>query len=811
MPPRILVPRERLHAELDAAVRGAITLVRAGAGWGKTVLVASWARARAEPVVWLTLRDGHNDPGVFRTDLLAALAASPAAPGADLVLVLDDHHRVTSADAFAELDRLLHTPSRRVRVVLAGRGEPALPTHAWQAAGELTVIDAGALAFTGAEAAALAEAAELPTPPDGLPALLERTEGWAAGLRLGDAPGSAAVGDFLDSAVLRGLPSAARRLLLLVSVLETVPVDLAAELAAEPHAGQILDSLARADAFVTADPREPARFRLHPQLRATLLHRLRQDDPDLPPRLHRTAMRWYAANDQPYEALDHAAAAEDWTALGRLVVGTAAPMIVSPDRARLFAVLRRIPWPVFERDAELAFCGALRLFGDGDFTAAPEQLARVERLLAGRDEQDRLMTESAAGLLEVTVVSRVRGEMPKVVEQTTRVLRRLAGVRLEQMPAAHQYRAVAIANKGIGLFWTGRADAAERYLWAGLSAARTGGVQLVEMNMLGHLGALALVSGSRDDARDYATECRRLAEQHGLETTPQATLGYLVEAFVAVERNDVAGAEQAVRRALHWAPYPHEAALVTMTGVVRAHLLLLRGLPEAARDVIRQTRRDWPDLLDAPLLERWLNLTESETDLSLDDPEAILTRYGFVPEHTLLAAEQASLGRAFLVTGDLERAGELFARATIGRDPLSAIIAWIGVAVVAERQGRDDEALAAIRRADELAARDRISWPFHRFPGEQAMALLQRSRLTAETGRPEPDAALPPLAEDLSQRELEVLRFLPTLLTANEIADDLMISVNTVKAHMRAIYRKLGAARRREAVLIARERGMLLG
>ncbi|XVV16023.1 LuxR C-terminal-related transcriptional regulator [Actinoplanes sp. CA-131856] len=766
-----------------------MTLVRAGAGWGKTVLIASWALGRSEPVLWLSLMDRHNDAAVLRSELTAVLGAAPPGPA---VLVLDDHQRLVDDAALAALDAVVRDWSPRVRVVLAGRGEPALPTHRWQAAGELTVIGAGALAFTEAEAAELAEAAGSP---------LAHTEGWAAGLRLDDA----AAGDYLDGEVLRGLSECTRRLLERVSVLSSVPAGLAAELSGEPRAGLILDGLARADAFVTGDSE---RFHLHPQLRATLLRRLRQDDPGQVRRLHGQAMRWYAVHE-PQEALDHALAAEDWTALGRLVVGAAAPLIVSADRNRLFAILAQVPWPVFNQDAELAVCGALRLFAEGDYAAVPEQLSRVERLLVGRSGPDRLMAETAVRLLEATLVSRVRGEMPTLVEQTTRILRRLATVRLEEMPSAHQYRAIAIANKGIGLFWAGRADAAERYLWAGLSAARANSVQLVEINMLGHLGALALVNGSRQDAWQYAAESRRLAERHRLETTPQATLAFLVEAFVSIERDDVAGAEEALRQALHWAPYPHEAALVTMTGVARTHLLLIRGQPEAARDAIRQTRHEWPDRLDAPLLRRWLNLTESEVDLELGDPGAIVARYGTVGEQKLFAAERASLGRALLATGDLDRAGELFHRATGGRDPLTAIIAWIGIALVAEERGEEAEAMKAIGRADELAASDRITWPFHRFPGRSVAALRQRRRLAAEAGPGRADPAVPPLAEALSHREVEVLHFLPTLLTVNEIADSLNISVNTVKVHLRAIYRKLGVGRRREAVLTARERGLL--
>ncbi|XVU28041.1 LuxR C-terminal-related transcriptional regulator [Actinoplanes sp. CA-054009] len=667
--PRALIRRRRLEAVLDDGLDGAVTVVRAGAGWGKTALVATWARQRPEPVVWLTLADRHNDVGVFRS----ALAAARPATGA--VLVLDDHQWLRDPCCVTHLEGLLGS----LHLILVGRGEPALPTHRHRVAGELTVIDAAALALTAAEAADVAAVAGLPPPTDDR---LARTEGWPAGLRLDPA----AVDDYLEGEVLDGLPPRTRRLLARASVLWSIPVELAAGLADEPHAARILTDLVRADAFVTADPHDPDRFRYHPQLGAALLRGLRRDEPETVRHLHRTAMEWYASRLLVHDALHHAVEAEDWPALGKLIVGSAAPLIVTGNRARLYAILGRVPWAAFEASAELAVCGALRLFADGDYAAVPAQLARADRMLSGRSEQDRLMTETAVRLLEATVVSRVRGEMSHLVAQTTRVLRRLATVRLEEMPSAHHYRAIAIANKGIGLFWTDRADAAERYLFAGLSAAETIGVELVELNMLGHLAALAFHQDRMDEARRYAAQSRETAERRRLSSTPQAILGYLVEALIAIRHGDAAEAEKALTDALHLAPYPHEAALVTLSCLVRARVLLLRDEPAAAREAARHVRAAWPAQLDAPLLSHWLAAAEA----------------------------------------DIDRAAH----------------------------------------------------------------------------RPPPDG-------ELSPREQEILLFLPTMLTVGDIAGELTVSVNTVKAHIRAIYRKLGATRRREAVTVARERGLL--
>ncbi|WP_328469304.1 LuxR C-terminal-related transcriptional regulator [Actinoplanes sp. NBC_00393] len=781
-------------------MRGTLTLVRAGAGWGKTVLVAAWVRDRPEPAAWLSLTERHNDAVVLRDELQAVLS-----PGASL-LVLDDHHRLRDPGAIAVLEAVLRDPAHRLSTVLVGRGEPALPTHCWQASGELTVIGPATLAFSTFEVAEL-----LPVTGDPA-AMVARTGGWAAGLRLGDEPESSAVADFLDGEVLAGLPEPARRLLLRTSVLRQVPAALAAELAEERHAARILEGLVRADAFVRPDPETPDQFRYHPQMRTTLLHRLHRDHPGLAPDLHRLAMRWYVTRQLPQYALDHAVAAEDWPALGRIVVESAAPLIVTAERAKLFAVVQQVPPEAFSLTAELAVCGALRLVSEGDHGAVPEQLARVDRLLAGRRKADRLMVETAARLLDATVVRRVRGEMPKLIEQTTRILRRLATVRLEQLPAAHHYRAIAIANQGVGLFWADRADAAERDLWAGLSAARTAGVGLTEINTLGHLGALAFLRGSLHEAQEYAADCRSLAEEYDLTATPQATTAFLIEALIAVERDQVSEAEEALRLALHLDAYPHEAATVMLTCLVRAQVRLARDEPEGAREVLRQARRDRPASLDAPLLDRWLERTRSEVDLALGEPARVVSRYAGAEGRTLNPAEQVCLGQAYLAMENRAEAEIRFIRAADGGDVVSAVAAWIGIALLADAYGQSARSLDAIRRAETLAGPERISRPFRRFGGGRVASLVERRQwLTADPvpGVPAGSDPAPPLPEELSPREIEVLRFLPTVLTAGEIADSLTISVNTVRAHMRAIYRKLGAARRREAVVLAREHGLL--
>ncbi len=156
-----------------------------------------------------------------------------------------------------------------------------------------------------------------------------------------------------------------------------------------------------------------------------------------------------------------------------------------------------------------------------------------------------------------------------------------------------------------------------------------------------------------------------------------------------------------------------------------------------------------------------------------------------------------------------------------GPDREATIAAHLLQSVLADRSHRDTVAFSAMETAVDLAHAEGIRRPFVAV-GDRVPTVLARYRnidgrhdaFTRELG-PLLELSTPPGSDDgsvtehLTDREAIVLRYLPTMLKAGEIADDLFVSVNTVKAHLRAIYRKLGVANRREAVEKARATGVL--
>ena len=379
--PRFLVRRDRLLDRITAGSRSPLTLIVGPAGAGKTVLASQWAteQARRDKVVWLTI-EPTDTSGTFWSYVLEALRRShiplpddlvaPVSETADhavlallaaaladlpvpVTLVLDQFDAIRARrEAADQLHFVLRHAAPRLRVVLTSRYDPPLPLHRYRAAGEMSEIRNSDLVFDTPAASALLDRHGLNPAPADVQALLERTEGWAAGLRLSalamqrsDDPAAfiqqfatdrTSIADYLLTEVLDAQPEASRDLLLRVSVLPRVTPGLANTLTGRDDAEWILASLERANAFV-----EPLGttgwYRLHPLFAEVLRAHLRQRMPGIEPELHRRAARWLAADGQCADAADQATRAGDWAyaaeiivddlAIGSLLAGPAAPRL----------------------------------------------------------------------------------------------------------------------------------------------------------------------------------------------------------------------------------------------------------------------------------------------------------------------------------------------------------------------------------------------------------------------------------------------------------------------------------------------------
>jgi LuxR family maltose regulon positive regulatory protein len=848
------IARSRLYDLLDAATGHPVTLICAGAGWGKTTGVSGWAQERATPVAWLSVDRHDNDPQVFWSYLLAALRVAGAVAGDNplaglgsmpsdtsersrllaaglaqlppgTVLVVDDIQEIDDIDVLRELTELLRRPPEPLRLILIGRAEPPLRLHRLRAAGQLAEIRAEHLAFGHEEAAEIAGRHGLSLSAEETSNLVKRTEGWATGLQLAAAflagPGgdNRAIADFagdlrdvdayLTVEVLADRTRRQRRFLVQTSICENICAGLADAITQRTDGQRILEELEHDNDFVVRLGAKPLWFRYHQLLRDVLGHRLQLEDPAVVPGLHRRAARWHAANNSVLEALAHAVAGQDWTYVGRLVTSQAAPLMVSAHRPALVKILRRVPADRLDSTPELLICSALLLFHIGDYSGIPARLDAARAQAHTRPAGDREPIEIIAHTLRV-VVERMVGDMPALLSCTDRLSGLLAEASSVPVPAIAQNRAIALNNRGLALLWLGRTEEAERELWAGSNAARAAGVELAEINATGHLALLQVMAGAVHEAGTLAAGAVDLAERRGWRYMAQTVAGHLALALVRVERHDLDGARQALREGLRAYHSDPEAAQRLVSLIVQARLASAHGDAGAARKLLDEARHGRDPRMVTPALDRWLAGTESVVDLAAGKPDRVGQRHRDQPG----TVEQLLVARAAYAMGDFRRSRELLAEVSIPeRATVSRVEAGILAALLADARGQSVGAADQLAAAVTAAAGEGLRRPFVTATDPRLEALLHRVQLLNPlvadfVGELRPQQGEQPI-DSLSERETEILRYLATMLTAAEIAADLNLSVNTVKAHMRAVYRKLGASRRTEAVTLARRSNLL--
>jgi LuxR family transcriptional regulator, maltose regulon positive regulatory protein len=360
-----LVARRALWERLGGA--GRVTVVSGPAGSGKTVLLRSWLAAAglAERAGWVEVPGQGRDRRHFWVLVAEALRGTAAGaglvrrvpPGPDVDgwavverlvedlgllpeqvwLVVDDLHELACGTTLAQLEQLAQRAPARLRFVLATRDDLHLGLHRLRLEGELTEIRAADLAFTAGQARALFGAAGVAVPDRAVVLLVERTEGWAAGLRLAalslaghpDPERFAAgfcgtdrmVAEYLRAEVLGRQPEHVQRLMVRTSVLERVNGELADLLTGEAGGERVLQDLEAAGAFVVAVDQRRSWFRYHRLLADLLRRELRRSEPTLIRGLHGAAAGWFAGHGHRAEAIRHAQAAQDRDLAARLLGG----------------------------------------------------------------------------------------------------------------------------------------------------------------------------------------------------------------------------------------------------------------------------------------------------------------------------------------------------------------------------------------------------------------------------------------------------------------------------------------------------------
>jgi LuxR family maltose regulon positive regulatory protein len=870
-PPESLrqVTRPRLFELLDAGTQHLLTLVSAPAGAGKTTLLASWSSSRQPPgpLAWVSLDTGDNEPAGFWAYTLAALCQSGAVPGDSIlralapraesadsflsqlvsglrelptpvVLVLDDLHDITDATVFSGLEFLLRHAPPQLRLVLATRADPPVSLQRLLVSGQLTQVRAADLAFTVAEVAELLAACDdQPRLSDDDLALLQaRTEGWAAGLRLAAmslegqpdphkfvtefAGDDKSIADFLTGEVLDRQPEEMRSFLLRTCIVDELNGDLADALTGGHGGESMLARLERANGFVTAVGSRRSSYRYHRLFAELLRYELRCEEPDQVFTLHRRAAGWYAERGLPLQATQQALMAEDWRYAADLIAEHGPSLILRGDAATLHELVGRLPVNLVHSDPELALLGAADRIVRGDADAAAHLLAASRRTEQLGDER-RGRFGLLLAILNTALAWQV-GDLDQVLVAGEEAL--LLHSRTGTGGYDDDARAVTLSLVGAAALWAGHLDGAELHLREGLAVAVRAGLIAQQLACLSQLALVHAMRAEVDEAFRWGTKAVELAAESSLSSSMEAAGGHLALAWVHYYRDDLGEAsrhaDQAAASGVGWQP------MTLGVAILRARLQRARGDNAGSLDTVAGVRRDLASWRPPLQLWRWLLLTEAELRASAGHAQsASAIRQSLDEDGPLSGGEALVLARLHLAEGDPAGAAGTLAACLDGSASggflMVAAEAWLLDALASDALGDHDRTARSLERALGLAEHGGLSRSFLD-AGAPARSLLARYRQRVPTSwsyldellHASADAAhvtvvAPRLIEHLTEREHTVLRYLPSLMTYEEIAADLYVSLNTVKTHAYGIFRKLGVTGRRQAVRSARELHLL--
>jgi LuxR family maltose regulon positive regulatory protein len=787
-----------------------------------------------------------------------------------LYLVIDDLDELHSAEALRQLQSLIQQAPPGLRFVLAARHALRLGLHRQRLEGQLTELQAEDLRFSLHEARALFQMAGITLPDSALAQLHARTEGWAAGLRLAalslaghpEPEQSAAqfsgsertVAAYLLDEVLERQSEKVRRMLLRTSVCERINGELADLLTGDSGSEAMLADLEEAGAFVVALDARRSWFRYH-QLFADLLQReLRRTSPDELAALHGAAARWYGGHGLPTEAVRHAQAALDWDLAARLLFDHWLDLVLGGQGATAHQLLTSFPANVVAADAELTALTVVGELTQGSLETAERHLTQAIRGLASLPEDRRGRFRVVLAVLGLWL-ARQRGDLPAAREEVQRLLACAEDLDMARRRPGEDLRALALIGLAIGEAWTDQ-EQAERHFGQSIALARRLGRPYLEVDGLANWAMVAWERSARR-AVELSMQAIELARRHGWTEEPVTTPAYVVLGVSSLSQGRLEQAKSWLDRAEHAVRPEVQSAEGIMVHYARGALELACGREHEALAAFRAAERRAGLLVTPHPLARRARAFSLHAFLRLGETEVVESALAGLDEQQRETAEmRIVLGALRLAQDHPQAAADALAPVVNGSLPVGnprtgLVQAFFLEAITRDALGDPQAAARALERALEIAEPDSVLFPFllHRAPG-----LLDRHRRThtahaAMIGRildlltqggpdgpgndpaegsvprpgasggmggpgpgesgPEPPARGLALAEPLTHSETRVLRYLPTHLSAPEIAGELYVSVSTVKTHMSHLYAKLGSHRRAEAVDRARALGLL--
>jgi LuxR family transcriptional regulator, maltose regulon positive regulatory protein len=802
------------------------------------------------------------------TALINELAAQPGAaqPGeGELLLVLDDYHLIDTQQMHEPLLFLLEHLPPGLHLALASRSDPPLPLARLRAAGQLAELRAGDLRFTAEEAAALLrEEVDGDLPGAAVAALTARTEGWAAGLQLAalslrgqpDVAGFVAafsgshryVLDYLAGEVLEGQTDRVRGFLLETSVLDRLSGGLCDAVTERTGSQAMLERVERANLFLVPLDQVRGWWRYHHLFADLLRARRQQQQPGRVPALHRNAAAWCEEHGLADDAVRHALAAGDPDWAARLIERHFDETFWPGERATVQRWLSALPAESAGSRPRLCLVRAILALAGGDVEGAGPPLDAAERAFTDAAEEP---FEPSAGKAASLLVN-----IPAAIALGRASLAHLHGD--ADGTAAFASQAITKTGEGewmldstarwlltVAEWLRGQVAEAERAFAASITGWRAAGERYSAAYGCHHLGQVQRAQGRLDAAVGTYQQALEITAAPGRPAMPAAGIAFVGMGEVAYQRNeleaalrqvtegiercrqltytqplatglatlawirqargDAAGAREAMGEAGRVAPGPAVAGLLNPVPAQRARLLLAQGDAVAAARWTQQSGLSPDDEPGYPREPEYLVL--ARVLLAQDRPGPALALLGRL--HAAAADRgragsiieiQALQALALAAAGDGNAAVNTLAQALMLGCPQGYVRVFADEgAPMSALLGR----LVAAQKADHATARG--------VPLDCLARLLRAfgEPPTAAGARQAAAAAVPGLVEQLTARELEILVLLAAGTPNPRIAEQLVVSLDTVKKHVSHVLGKLGAANRTEAVTRARQLGLI--
>ena len=862
------VPRQRLITQMNKGLNGKLILLCAPAGFGKTTLVTTWLNTVDFPVGWISLDEGDNDVGRFfayfvaalhslQTDIgqtIPSLLSSPqpaplqhlmtvlinelTAVSQPIILVLDDYHLISEEALQAAIAFFVEHAPPHVQVVITSRATPPMPLARLRARRQLLELYEADLRFTLAETAVFCnEIMRLNLTEETIAALEARTEGWIAGLQMAAlslernankdqfvadfAGDDRYILDYLIAEVLQQQSEEIQHFLLKTAVLDRFCADLCAAILQEDNnqsSHKILQQLEQNNLFIIPLDNRREWYRYHHLFADLLQNQLQKSHPDLILKLHRRAAQWFAQQDLMTEAIEQSLLAKAYDLAADYIDG-AAHLLEQGESKTLISWLEQIPVEFIDKQPELYLwlswaylltsqsqklesclqqlenspsyddpffktqvlvIRTQKTFRQGDTTEAAklaekakyyyEQYPRFDPGLNGAVVSGLGMIYLMAGDMKAAVP--VFKEAIQFVQQTDN----LAGVMMLMDSLATVYHLQGELHQ-------------EEHVYLQMQqlirSERTEDRPLLAASEIG-LGRLYLEWNRLDDAKEYLQRGIEIAEKWYLGEVLRDGLIRLIHLQIAHRQwGEAEGKYQRLTQFAH--SYPAEAAFWRPIELCRRQLSLANG-------------RFHNDPTQYITVSNWI----AEHNLEHADPTI------FANEEKLIL-----LARYFLYTRKFDKALRLLSQMGEQAEENGRLGRWLEIQLLSAaaqfERGEVGRAVKILQASLPFAEKQ----GYHRLflnEGPVIFKLLQETAVV----HPSPfvnhllaafAAATPEneLTDPLSQREMDVLRLLPTELSTTEIGAELHVSTNTVRTHIKRIYSKLNVHSRHEAVTLARQ------